>query len=129
MDLDIKEIVKNMDLKFRNIEGKKLLLAISTDKSGKVLMTAFMSEESLEKSIETGFMHYYSTSRDKLWRKGEESGNVQKIINVFRDCDGDALLFTVEQTGWACHEGYMSCFHNKIDLSTGKSTVVGNKLD
>ncbi|MBA2862381.1 phosphoribosyl-AMP cyclohydrolase [Methanococcus maripaludis] len=129
MDLDTKEIIKNMDLKFRNIDGKKLLLAISTDKDRNILMTAFMNEESLEKSIETGFMHYYSTSRNKLWRKGEESGNVQKIIDVFRDCDGDALLFTVEQTGWACHEGYMSCFHNKIDLNTGKFTVVGNKLD
>ncbi|MBA2860385.1 phosphoribosyl-AMP cyclohydrolase [Methanococcus maripaludis] len=129
MGKNIKEIIKNMDLKFRNIDGKKLLLAISTDKQKNVLMTAFMSEESLEKSIETGYMHYYSTSRDKIWKKGEESRNVQKIIDVFRDCDGDALLFTVEQTGWACHEGYMSCFHNKIDLNTGDSTVIGTKLD
>jgi phosphoribosyl-AMP cyclohydrolase len=70
MDKNIKEIIKNMDLKFRNIDGKKLLLAISTDKQKNVLMTAFMSEESLEKSIETGYMHYYSTSRDKIWKKG-----------------------------------------------------------
>ena len=71
----------------------------------------------------------YYASRAKIWKKGEESGNFQKIIDIFRDCDGDALLFTVEQTGWACHEGYMSCFHNKIDLNTGNSTVIGNKLD
>ncbi|MBP2143318.1 phosphoribosyl-AMP cyclohydrolase [Methanococcus voltae] len=121
-------ILKNMDLKFRNIDNKKLILAIVKNKENLVLMTAFMNEESLKKTLETGYMHYYSTSRQKLWKKGEESGNIQKVLNIYRDCDGDALLFEVEQTGWACHEGYMSCFHNKIEKD-GSYESFGTKFD
>ncbi|ABR55188.1 phosphoribosyl-AMP cyclohydrolase [Methanococcus vannielii SB] len=132
-DIDIKEnfgkIVQNMDLKFRKIDDKELLIAIAIDKYKNVLMTAFMDKESLKMTLKTGLMHYFSTSRNKIWMKGEESKNVQKVLEVFKDCDGDALLFIVEQTGWACHEGYMSCFHNKVDLNTGNSTVIGDKLD
>jgi len=121
---DLENILKNMDLKFRNIDGKELLLAIAVDENKNVLMTAFMDRESIKMTIKTGFMHYFSTSRNKLWMKGEESSNVQKVIDVFKDCDGD-----VKQTGWACHEGYMSCFHNKVDLNSGNSIVIGDKLD
>lgn len=126
---DLENIIKNMGLKFRNIDGKELLLSIAVDENKNVLMTAFMDKESIKMTIKTGFMHYFSTSRNKLWMKGEESSNVQKVIDVFKDCDGDALLFVVKQTGWACHEGYMSCFHNKVDLNSGNSIVIGDKLD
>ncbi|MBP2172428.1 phosphoribosyl-AMP cyclohydrolase [Methanococcus voltae] len=121
-------ILKNMNLKFRNIDNNKLILAIVKSTENLVLMTAFMNEESLKKTLETGYMHYYSTSRQKLWKKGEESGNIQKVLNIYRDCDGDALLFEVEQTGWACHEGYMSCFHNKIQKD-GSYKSFGTKFD
>ncbi|AEH06947.1 phosphoribosyl-AMP cyclohydrolase [Methanothermococcus okinawensis] len=127
--MDVDAIIKNLNLKFRNIDGNKLLIAIATDKDKNVLMTAFMSKESLKKTFETGYMHYYSTSRKKLWKKGEESGNVQKVKEIYRDCDGDALLFVVEQTGWACHEGYYSCFHYKLDLENNRIYTVGDKFD
>jgi phosphoribosyl-AMP cyclohydrolase len=115
MPMDVDEIIKKLNPKFRNIEGKKLIIAIAVDGDKNVLMTAFMSEESLRKTLETGLMHYYSTSRDKIWMKGEESGNIQKVKEIYRDCDGDALLFVVEQKGVACHEGYYSCFHRKLE--------------
>ncbi len=107
-------MLEKLKLKWRDIEGKKLIIAITCDKNKNVLMTAFMDEEALKKTLETGYMHYYSTSRKKIWRKGEESGNYQKVIDFYRDCDGDALLFIVEQKGVACHEGYYSCFHYKL---------------
>ena len=96
MPMDVDEIIKKLNPKFRNIEGKKLIIAIAVDGDKNVLMTAFMSEESLRKTLETGLMHYYSTSRDKIWKKGEESGNIQKVKEIYRDCDGDALLFVVD---------------------------------
>lgn len=75
-----------------------------------VLMLAYMNDESIEQTKKTGYMHYWSRSRDALWRKGETSGNVQKVIELLTDCDGDAMLARVEQTGNACHTGTYSCF-------------------
>ena len=114
--MSVDKIIKELNLKFRKIEGKDLIIAITTDENKNMLMTAFMDKEALKKTLETGYMHYYSTSRKKLWKKGEESGNVQRVKEIYRDCDGDALLFIVEQKGVACHEGYYSCFHYKVDL-------------
>ncbi len=74
-------------------------------KNNNVLMLAYMNDESLEQTKKTGYMHYWSRSRDALWRKGETSGNVQKVIELMTDCDGDAMLARVEQTGNACHTG------------------------
>lgn len=79
-------------------------------KNNNVLMLAYVNEESLEKTKRTGYMHYWSRSRDALWKKGETSGNVQKVVELLTDCDGDALLARVEQTGVACHTGTYSCF-------------------
>ena len=91
------------------------MLVIAQDfKSNEVLMAAFMNQEAFEKTLETGKVHYYSTSRNKIWLKGESSGHVQTVKEVFVDCDMDALLIKVEQTGWACHEGYRSCFYRKV---------------
>ena len=81
--MDVDEIIKNLNLKFRNIEGEKLILAITSDENKNVLMVAFMNEEALKETLKTGYMHYYSTSRKKLWRKGEESGNVP-FITLFQ---------------------------------------------
>ena len=114
--MNAENIIKELKLKFRKIEGKDLIVAITIDEDRNVLMTAFMDREALKKTLETGYVHYYSTSRRRLWKKGEESGNVQRVKEIYRDCDGDALLFIVEQRGVACHEGYYSCFHYRLDL-------------
>ncbi len=102
-------------LKF-NADG--LIPAIVQDsKSGTVLMLAYMNEESLQKTIESGMTWFFSRSRNTLWHKGETSGHVQKVLDIRYDCDADTLLVIVEQTGAACHEGTFSCFTRKIDLA------------
>lgn len=122
------KLIDKLNLKYRNIEGHKLLIGITVDENKNILMTAFLNEEALKKTLESGYMHYYSTSRNKIWRKGEESGNIQKVKEIYTDCDRDALLFVVEQTGWACHENYQSCFHYKLDLDNSNIIIVGEKL-
>jgi phosphoribosyl-AMP cyclohydrolase len=112
------------DLKKRNLGGKELVIAVVQDEQDKkVAMTAFQDEEAFKKTRETGEMWFYSTSRDKLWKKGEKSGNVMLVKEVRVDCDADALLYICELTGAACHEGYDSCFYRNLD---GK--LVGEKL-
>ena len=90
-----------------------MLPAIAQDaESGNVLMLAYMNELAWNKTIETGKAHYWSRSRQKLWMKGEESGNVQLVRHIFIDCDSDTILLKVEQLGGAaCHTGFESCFH------------------
>ena len=78
--------------------------------TGEVLMLAYMNEESLSRTIETGYTWFYSRSRQRLWQKGEESGNVQRVVSITGDCDDDTLLIKVEQTGPACHTGEATCF-------------------
>lgn len=94
---------------------------------GKVLMLAYMSKESLEKSLETGETWFYSRSRGKMWHKGETSGNRQLIKEIFFDCDADSLLIKVEQLGVACHKGYRSCFHNRYQKEKGIEVVAKEK--
>ncbi len=98
-------------------DEKGLVTAIAQDiNTSEVLMLAYMNKDTLAESLEKGVMIYFSRSRQKRWFKGETSGHVQKIKEVYIDCDGDALLFKVEQTGAACHENYYSCFfRQKID--------------
>jgi len=88
---------------------------VQEQKSGRVLMMAWMNRASLEKTVATGRTHFWSRSRRKLWVKGEESGHVQAVKDIAFDCDGDVLLIQVEQTGAACHEGYRSCFFRSVD--------------
>lgn len=91
-----------------------LLPAIAQDaKTKQVLMFAWMNTESYLETLQTGFATYFSRSRKRLWRKGEESGHRQRIVEIRVDCDADCILLVVEQTGTACHEGYVSCFYRK----------------
>lgn len=91
--------------------------------SGAVVMLAYASETALERTRETGLAHYYSRSRDALWQKGETSGHVQHIEEIRVDCDGDALLYRVQQDGGACHTGFGSCFYRSVD-----GEVVGERV-
>ena len=97
-------------------KGGGLLPAIVQDaETGEVLMLAYMNEESYAETLQTGRAVYFSRSRGKLWRKGEESGNVQKVQEIRLDCDADTILLKVEQIGGAaCHIGYRSCFFRKV---------------
>jgi len=80
-----------------------------------VLMVAYASPEAVERTCETGLAHYYSRSREELWQKGATSGHVQEVTEVRVDCDGDSLLYLVDQAGGACHTGYRSCFYRTLD--------------
>ena len=92
-------------------EGDGLVPVVVQDvRNNNVLMLAYMNDESLELTRKTGYMHYWSRSRNAIWKKGETSGNVQKAVELLVDCDGDAMLARVEQTGVACHTGTYSCF-------------------
>ncbi len=109
-------------------DSNGLLTAIVQDYiSGKVLMCAFMNGDTLKRTIETGKMTYWSRSRKKVWLKGEESGNFQFVKEIRFDCDGDAIVFKVEQKGGACHEGWESCFAYKVG-SDGNIFADENKL-
>ena len=79
-----------------------------------LLMLAYANEEAVRKTLGTGYAHYWSRSRNKLWLKGETSGHTQKIKNILTDCDYDTLLYIVEQKGPSCHTGKATCFHNKL---------------
>lgn len=95
-------------------DEKGLVSAIAQDyTTGEVLMLAYMNRETLAETFEKGVMVYFSRSRQKRWFKGETSGHVQKVREVYIDCDGDALLFKIDQTGAACHENYFSCFFRR----------------
>ena len=108
-----------MELNFRlNMGGEDLVIAIAQDwQTNDVLMVAFMNKEAVEQTLKTKKAHYYSTSRQKQWLKGESSGNVQTVKEMYIDCDADAIIMKVEQIGAACHEGYRSCFFRQLDIN------------
>jgi len=113
--------MSDVDLAF---DEQDLLPAVAQDAdTGEVLMLAYVSEAALQQSRETGSAHYYSRSRDELWKKGATSGHTQTIEEIRVDCDGDAILYLVEQSGGACHTGYESCFHRTVD-----GEVVGEQV-
>ena len=92
-------------------KNQELVPAIVQDaRTGEVLMLAYMNKDSLAKTLETGYTWFYSRSRKRLWQKGEESGNVQRMVSIKADCDDDTFLVKVEQTGPACHTGAETCF-------------------
>ncbi|HMB50860.1 phosphoribosyl-AMP cyclohydrolase [Natronoarchaeum rubrum] len=86
--------------------------------SGEILMLAYVTPEAVERTRETGRAHYYSRSREELWEKGATSGHVQHVEEIRVDCDGDAIVYRVDQEGGACHTGYESCFYRTIDGET-----------
>jgi len=105
------ELLEKLDFK----KGNGLIPVVTQDaKTKEVLMLAYANRQAVEHTLKTGKGTYWSRSRNELWVKGETSGNTQKIISVSADCDFDALLYVVEQSGPACHTGEYSCFFNKI---------------
>jgi phosphoribosyl-AMP cyclohydrolase len=113
--------MSDVDLAF---DEQNLLPAVAQDAdTGEVVMLAYVSEAALQRSRETGFAHYYSRSRDELWKKGASSGHTQAIEEIRVDCDGDAILYLIDQEGGACHTGYESCFYRTVD-----GDVVGEQV-
>ena len=106
-----------------------LLPAVAQDAAtGEVLMVAWMNAEACEETVRTGRAVYYSRSRGKLWRKGEESGHMQTVHGIFVDCDADTILLKVEQAGAACHEGYRSCFFREV-TPNGMAVIAERLVD
>ncbi len=98
-----------------------LITAIAQDaKTGQILMTAFMNREALDLTIQTGCATYYSRSRQKLWKKGEQSGHVQKVQQILVDCDQDCLILKVNVEAGQCHTGYQSCFYRALKKGSDK---------
>jgi len=113
-------------LDFDKAGGLVPVIAQDAD-TGEVLMLAWMNREAFEETLRTGRAVYYSRSRGKLWRKGEESGHVQEVREIYVDCDADTVLLKVEQVGGAaCHEGYKSCFFRRLD--GGELSVVAERV-
>ncbi len=106
-----------MDLKKYFVKASLIPAVIQDNDTKKVLMLAYMNEESLKKTIETGYTWFYSRSRGELWNKGATSGHVQRVISITGDCDDDTLLIKVEQTGPACHTGNESCFYMEAGIA------------
>lgn len=110
-------------------DARGLIPAIIQDyKTNEILMVAYMNKQSLEKTLNDKKTYFWSRSRKKLWLKGETSGHIQKVKQVFFDCDADALIIKAEQKGGACHTGYRSCFYRKIDLKNKKILISGKKV-
>lgn len=115
-----------MKLAFEKMGGL-IPAVIQDDRSREVLMLGFVNEEALRRSRETGEVHFFSRSRNKLWRKGETSGHVLKVVDVRLDCDADALLIRVAALGpGVCHEGFASCFFREL-LSDGSVRVIAQR--
>ncbi|MBE7042344.1 MAG: bifunctional phosphoribosyl-AMP cyclohydrolase/phosphoribosyl-ATP diphosphatase HisIE [Ruminococcaceae bacterium] len=106
------ERMKNM---IKYDENGLIPAVIQDEATDEVLMVAYMNEETLQETMETGRTVFYSRSRQERWRKGDTSGNIQKVVSIRLDCDGDCLLIRVEQTGAACHTGKKSCFYRKYE--------------
>lgn len=108
----IKEITHRIDW-----EKSPLLPVVVQDfQNNAVLMLGFMNQEALDLSFQSGFLHYFSRTKNRIWKKGEQSGHTQKIVEIFLDCDNDTLLAKVIQNGVVCHSGRKSCFFQKINL-------------
>jgi len=111
-----------------NFKSDGLVPAVAQDeKTGRVLMLAYMNREALERTLSTGKMHYYRRSTGRLWFKGEESGNYQIVKAVRVNCYADSLLFLVDQIDAACHEGYFSCYFREFD-EKGNLQVIAERI-
>ena len=120
-DIDDREEGLALKPKF---DASGLLTCVATDAAtGEVLMVAHMNEEALRKTIETGEGWYFSRARQALWRKGETSGQTQRVIEIRMDCDQDAVWIRVEQVGAACHTGRKSCFYRRVERNGGTAQL------
>ena len=128
---DINDIEEGLKLQPR-FDALGLVTCVATDAgTGEVLMVAHMNDEALRKTIASGEAWYFSRSRQSLWRKGETSGHVQRVVEMRMDCDQDAVWIRVEQSGAACHTGRRSCFYRKVDArenGAGLSFVDADRL-
>ena len=108
-------------------EETPILPAIAQDAvTGEILMLAYMNSAAFDETVKTGRAVYFSRSRNRLWRKGEESGHFQTVKQILIDCDADTILLKVQQEGVACHEGYNSCFFR--EWKDGKASVVSDRI-
>jgi phosphoribosyl-AMP cyclohydrolase len=119
------DVMVTLDFK----KGNGILPAIVQDyESGKVLMVAYMNHDAWQRTLRTGEAHYWSRTRKEIWHKGKTSGNIQVVKEILADCDHDTILLKVEQVGGAaCHLGYESCFHNKVDRN-GEEITIGERI-
>ena len=123
------QVESTADLSQIAFDANGLVPCVTQDWStGEVLTLAYMNSEAVERTLETGEMHFWSRSRQELWHKGETSGNVQRMRALRVDCDADAILLRVEQVGGvACHEGYASCFFRRVDGKTEWHVVAARR--
>jgi phosphoribosyl-AMP cyclohydrolase len=120
---EINDIEEGLELK-PSFDAAGLLTCVATDAgSGEVLMVAHMNDEALRKTIASGEAWYFSRSRNALWRKGETSGQTQRVVEMRMDCDQDAVWIRVEQQGAACHTGRRSCFYRKVEAGEGAARL------
>lgn len=103
------------DLERYFAKGELIPAVVQEVSTGQVLMLAYMNQESLKRTLESGYTWFWSRSRQELWNKGATSGHLQKVVAMYSDCDNDTLLVQVEQTGAACHTGHHSCFYTKME--------------
>ena len=103
-----------VNVDFSKMDGLVPVIAQDSE-TNEILMVAFVNEKALNLSLSTGYAHYYSRSRKKIWKKGSSSGHTQKITEIRVDCDQDSLIYKVNQKGGACHTGYYSCFYRIVD--------------
>ncbi|MFW9823221.1 MAG: phosphoribosyl-AMP cyclohydrolase [Candidatus Thorarchaeota archaeon] len=110
---EIEKVVKQLD--FSKIEGNLIPVVAQSYETNEVLMLAFANKHAIKMSLETGYAHYYSRTRQAVWKKGETSGHYQVIEELLTDCDNDSILIKVKQIQGACHKGYYSCFHKTLE--------------
>jgi phosphoribosyl-AMP cyclohydrolase len=119
---DQKTLLEKGNVLSPRFDAHGLVTAVAVEESTNLVLTvAHMNEEALAKTLETGKVHYYSRSRQKLWMKGETSGQIQTVQDIYVDCDQDALVLKVIAKGPACHNGYKSCFYRKIEGLNGRA--------
>ncbi|MBN1217276.1 MAG: phosphoribosyl-AMP cyclohydrolase [Candidatus Lokiarchaeota archaeon] len=121
---DIDNYIKLLD--FSKIEGGLIPVITQDSETNEILILAFANKEAVRKTMETGYVHFFSRSRNKIWKKGESSGYLEEVLDIITDCDKDSLLIIVKQIGAACHKGYYSCFFNKLE--DGKFKDIGTKI-
>ncbi|MBD3195475.1 MAG: phosphoribosyl-AMP cyclohydrolase [Candidatus Lokiarchaeota archaeon] len=123
-DKDVDNFINILD--FSKIKGELVPVVAQDYKTNEILMLAFANEIAVRKTLETGYAHYYSRSRDTLWKKGGTSGHIQEVRNVIIDCDNDSILLKVKQVGAPCHKGFSTCFFNEYE-NGGEMKLVGKK--